>query len=214
MKIKIAIAFKGTFKSIEAEAVTIWGIPFGIHRTPGRSGWSVTHPYTGLALQSGAATREKARQSVEDSIGAYGNEKVSALLAARPQAPPVNTLEPYTEPVLEATVKPDLTRIVDLIAETCGGLDSRERVAVLRALNSRTGQLKAKSPSAFGDSDERLAAAAWQGLQPNGYKLGMVTIFAIGHHADSQALWSKLTRFQWPAAFDKDKAALVAAGVW
>jgi hypothetical protein len=212
MKNKIAIKFAGGFKSLEAEIVEIQGIRLGIHKTPGKSGWSVTEPGTGLALASKAKSRQAAVDSVREQIRNAGVDKALALLAKQPAAPAVDTLEAYVEPAKVDAAKADVAEIVGLVADKVGGLTDRQRAAVARALNSRTGQLKAKSPSAFGDADEQLAAAAWQGIQPNGYKLGIVTVFSL--RGEARELYDKLVAVKWPAAFDKDKLALVKAGVW
>lgn len=212
---KIAINIQGQYFAIEAERITIAGIPLAIHRTPLHpKHWNVTDPVSGYAVLSKAKTQEQARYAVAIKFGELGVERVKDKLSGAPEAPPVEGLPEWKEEKRTATPAVEIPALVDLIAKAVGGLTDREKAAVSRALNSRTGQLKAKSPSAFGDADERLACAAWQGIQPNGFKTGLVSLFAIGHHAECQSLYTKLSAVKWPAAFDKDKLALVSVGVW
>lgn len=108
--------------------------------------------------------------------------------------------------------KPDINRIADIVAKTVGGLTDTERAGVLLALNSRTGQLKAKCPSAFGTPDEKLACAAWQAIQPNAYKIKIGTLLYL--RGEARDLYDKLSKVRWPDCFDKDKQALKALGAW
>lgn len=211
---KITIKLLSGFYALSAEPIEILGFNFALHRTLNKSGWTITEPRSGLALVTKAKSREQARASVLDKINTLGVDKFRTLVGQHSSLPNPEGLPEYVAQVKPKPVKADISKIVELVANSVGGLSDAEKIAVARALNSRTGQLKAKAPSAFGDAEERLAAAAWQGLQPNGYKIGLVSVFAIGHHADSQALWEKLCKHRWPAAFDKDKLALVNAGVW
>lgn len=206
---KIAIQFPSGYKAIEAQPITLSGLDLAIHRTPGKTGWSITHPRTGYALVSKQGSKELARTEAALRLNSYGVDKALGLLEKYPSAPAVETLPDYEAPTKPA--KADVGRIVDLVAGVVP-LTERERAAVVRALNSRTGQLKAKAPSAFGDEDEALAAGAWQGLQPNGFKVGIVSVFSL--RGEARDLYEKLSAVQWPAAFDKDKLALVNAGVW
>lgn len=204
---KIAIKLESGFYAVAAEPVTVCGVDLALHKTIGKTGWSITHPRTGFALATGRATKETARSETAVKLQAYGVEKALALLDKYPSTPAVETL-----PEKQPAVKVDVDHIAALIAKAVGGLTERETAAVRRALNSRTGQLKAKAPSAFGDADERLAAAAWQGIQPNGYKVGIVSVFSL--RGEARDLYEKLSKFQFPAALDKDKLVLVKAGVW
>lgn len=209
---KTAIKTPAGFQVIEAQPIQVLGLDLAIHRTPGKSGWSVTYPATGYALVSKQGTRELARSEALLRLNSYGVEKAVSLLDQHPKAPPVDTLPDYVEPPKAPAHTADIVKLVDLVAKTVGGLSEDEKQAVARALNSRTGRLKAKSPSAFGDAAERLACAAWQGLQPNGFKLGTFSIMSL--RGEASKLYEKLSAVQWPDAFDKDKSALVAAGVW
>jgi len=212
---KTPVNINNKFFAVEAEAINILGIALARHRSVGKRGWSITDPRSGGAIVTGQKSKELARSEAVLRIQSHGVEKVREFLAAKPAAPAVETLPDYViEVAKESVAKADVAGIVELVARTVDGLSERERAAVTRALNSRTGQLKAKAPSAFGDADERLAAAAWQGLQPNAFKVGLVSCFAIGHHEESRSLWQRLSAVKWPAAFDKDRLALEKAGVW
>ena len=213
MKTKIAIQIDNGYKAVEADLFEIEGIAAAVHRSPGKNGFcfAVSCPVTGLAFAK-AATRKGAVELATERIIRAGAWQVQAKLNAANRAPSVQGLEVWQAPVRESAPKADVNGIVELVSKTVGGLNDAEKKAVARALNSRTGQLKAKSPSAFGDAEERLAAAAWQGLQPNGYKIGIVSVFSL--RGEARDLYDRLSKVKWPAAFDKDKLALVNAGVW
>lgn len=206
------------YKAATATLDTLFGcITVALHKSPSTAAcgwcWAVTDPRTGKAFARSNTSRQAALDLAFSRIEKAGLARVQAVLAAEPDAPAVETLPVWTPPAkAEAATKVDIPHIVDLVAKTVGGLTDREKTAVARALNSRTGQLKAKSPSAFGDDDERLACAAWQGLQPNAFKIGTLSVFSL--RGESSELFEKLTKVSWPAAFDKDKLALVNAGVW
>lgn len=214
MKTKIAIKFGTGYKSVEAELVTVEGIACGVHKTPGAKFgticWSVTELVTGLALAK-SSKRQGAIDLATERIVRAGTWQVQAKLNAEVKASAPEGLEPLVIEKRAPAAKADVPHIVDLVAKVVP-LNERERAAVLRALNSRTGQLKAKAPSAFGDADSQLAAAAWQGLQPNAFKIGIVSVWSL--RGEALELYDRLSKVQWPAAFDKDKFALVNAGVW
>lgn len=204
------------YQAVESKPINILGLELVTHKSPSETlakGYchAVTDPATGLALAR-ASTKAAAISLAHDRIARNGADKVRDLLASKEAAPPVEDLPVWTAPERNAPAKADVENIVALISKTVGGLTDREKTAVSRALNSRTGQLKAKSPSAFGDADEALAAAAWQGIQPNGYKVGIVSVFSL--RGEARDLYDKLSKVQWPTTFDKDKLALVSAGVW
>lgn len=215
---KTAIKTQNGYQAVESHPIIIRDLELVTHKSPSEKTkgycWSVSDPVSGLALAR-SSTKAGAVNLAHERITRAGAWQVKAKLNAENRAPSVDTLEVWTPPTApEKPAKPDITKIVELIAERVGGLTPEEQEAVRFALNSRTGQLKAKSPSAFGDAKERLACAAWQGLQPNGFKLGLISTQAVCCVQSSKALWEKLSAVRWPAAFDKDKAALVAAGVW
>lgn len=214
---KTAIKTATGYKAVNSQPINIHGLDLVTHKSPSEKAkgfcYAVSDPVSGLALAR-ASTKAGAVNLAHERINRAGALATLIKINTEVEAPSVETLEVWSPEAQQPKGKPDIARIVDLIAERVGGLTDAERVAVSTALNSRTGQLKAKSPSAFGTPAERLACAAWQGLQPNAFKVGIVSILAVGHYEDSKALWEKLSKLRWPAAFDKDKAALVAAGVW
>jgi hypothetical protein len=211
MKTAIAINIGHKFVAVEAEIIEILGITVGIHKTVGKSGWTVTEIETGVALAKSSGSRVEVIALANVRIATATPDKVRGLLTKQPKAPAVDTLEAHVVKVKVKTTLSDIASILDAIHNTVP-LTDRERTAVYRALNSRTGQLKAKAPSAFGDADERLAAAAWHGLQPNAFKVGVVSVLAL--RGESQDLFNRLSKVRWPAALDKDKAALLALGAW
>jgi hypothetical protein len=212
MKTKIAINLGHKFVAIEAFPITIEGLDLALHKTLGKSGWTITHPGTGVALGKSSISKQEVENLAYQRIVTNGGaENVLVKLAQLPKAPAVETLELHKPVVKAPAAKADIPAIVAAIHNTVP-LTDREKAAVVTALNSRTGQLKAKSPSAFGNADEQLACAAWQGLQPNGYKVGIFSCISL--RGEAKDLFERLSKVRWPAALDKDKAALVALGAW
>lgn len=207
MKIAIQLASQ-VYRAVEASAVTVAGINAWVHKSPSihKSGicWAVTDGTTGVAFAR-SASKQGAINLAFERITAAGTDKVRAKLAELPAAPPAEDLEVWSPVVRDPAAKADVPRIVDLVAKVVGGLNDTERAAVASALSSRTGQLKAKAPS------DDWGKAAWNGLQPNPYKIQWSACFLRGGPAE---LNKKLMAVRWPAAFDKDKLALVNAGVW
>jgi hypothetical protein len=211
MKTTIAVNLGHKFVALEAELSDILGIKVGVHKTLNKSGWTVTEISTGFALAKSSVSRVEAVALANVRIATATPDKVRDLLAKQPKAPAVETLEAHVVKVKPKTTLSDIASILDAIHNTVP-LSDRERTAVFQALNSRTGQLKAKSPSAFGTPEERLACAAWQGLQPNAFKVSIYS--AIYLKGEARDLFDRLVKIKWPAALDKDKAALVALGAW
>ena len=203
MKTKIAVAFNHSFKSIEAELVGIHGIPCAVHRSLNKSGWSVSSIERGVALTSKAQSKARAIESCLGSVSFFGVEKTLTQLSKFPLVPAVETLEAYVAPVKETTLPADIDGIVKLIGDRVD-LNEGERLAVRNALNSRTGRLKAKAPS------DDWSKAAWNGLNPNPWKIQFSACFLRGEPA---ALLSKLSKHSWPVALDKDLSTLRALGV-
>lgn len=209
MKTSIIICQGSSHVTVPAETVTIQGFPCAVHKSIGKSGWSVSSVEKGIAFVVGWKDRAGALRKAERRILNKGTDAVSASLATYPALPA--SAPAYSAP--KKAEGADVGTIVRLVGERAG-LNDRERAAVRRALNGRTGQLKAKSPSAFGDADERLACAAWQGIQPNAFKIGTFSVLSLSRDVECAALYDKLSKITWPDAFDSDKKALVDAGVW
>lgn len=211
-KIAVNLGHNG-FVALEAEIINILGIEVGVHKTINKpKGWSVTELSTGIALAKSSVSRVEVIALANVRVAGAGKEAVLAKLAALPAAPAVDTLEAYTAPVKAKVEKADIGAVVAILEKTIGGLTDTERAGVILALNSRTGQLKAKSPSAFGTPVERLACAAWQAIQPNAFKVSIGTCLFL--RDDARALYDKLSKVRWPDCFDEDKQALKALGVW
>jgi hypothetical protein len=211
MKTTIAVNLGHKFVAIEAEIIEVLGFTIGIHKTVNSNGWTGTHTGTGIAFCSRRKNRLDCIERVTDLITRRGVDKVREQIQklAPTPAPAVETLEAHVVKVKAPAAKADIPAIVAAINNTVP-LSDREKAAVVTALNSRTGQLKAKSPSAF-DGDG-LACAAWQGLQPNAFKVSVGACLFL--HGESRDLFERLSKVRWPAALDKDKAALVALGAW
>ena len=209
MKSNIIICKGSGHVSIPAETATISGFQCAVHKSIGKSGWSVSSVEKGIAFVVGWKDKGGAVREAERRILNKGTDAVRASLDTYP-ALPASAPEHVAKSKAPAA---DVDGIADLVAERAG-LDDRERAAVRKALNGRTGQLKAKSPSAFGDADERLACAAWQGIQPNGFKIGTIACLVFSREPECAELFKKLTSIKWPDAFDSDKKKLVDLGVW
>lgn len=215
MKTTIAIQTPNGYLAVAATLETVADFTVAVHKSPSNHAkgwcWAVTDPGTGLAFARSNISRQAAVDLAGERITKAGPDAVRQKLATTPKAPPVDGLPEWIAQIPEKTTRPDLDHIVSLVDRVVP-LDDNEKVAVKRALSSRSGRLKAKAPSAFGDEDEQLAAAAWQGLQPNGYKIGIISVISL--RGPAAELYAKLSKVRWPSAFDKDRAALEKAGVW
>ena len=209
--ILIAVRTADGYKATEAAPVHVAGLDLAIHPTLNKPDlWSITDPGTGLALQARSKTKGAAITDLARKIENNGVDKVRTMLSTYPLAPAPETLPRFEQPAPPVEEKADTARVAELIGKVAD-LAPEEVVAVSRALSSRSGRLKAKSPSAF-DKDGGLACAAWQGLQPNGYKVSVFSVMTL--RGPARELYEKLSARQWPAELDKDMSALVAAGVW
>jgi hypothetical protein len=118
--------------------------------------------------------------------------------------------QPHVVGDLAAAVLPVPSRAVDIepvvvaIVETLGGCTPDEVSGIRSALSSKTGRLKERAPA------EVWGKAAWNGLQPNAWKIQFSACFLPFGPA---AFLTRLSRITWPAALDKDLAALRSLGV-
>lgn len=209
MKSNIVIRNSSGWVSVPADPALILGFECAVHRSIDKAGWSVSIVSRGIAFVTGWKTREGAIRETERRILNKGTETVKASIESYPEAP---ASAPAFVPRKKAPAA-DIDTVVRLVGDKAG-LTDKERAAVRKALNGRTGQLKAKAPSAFGHDDERLACAAWNGIQPNGFKIGTFSVLSLSRYPECAELFRKLSAIKWPDAFDSDKKALVDAGVW
>jgi hypothetical protein len=182
-----------------------------LHRSVTGKGWAVTSPYCGQVIAKGP-TKAAAEQALLEVLQQFGIERVQARIQSAPAAPDPVTLESPPAPQRPARVDRDqIGQIVKAIAERAQLTDS-EIEAVWRSLASNgkhAGRLLSKPP-VF--SVDPLANAAWNGLQPNPWKIQPTAIlFANGNAKD---LLNKLAKHAWPAFLDRDAAALKALNVW
>ena len=203
MKTTITIKLpKGNFR-IAAESVIIWGLALAIHHTPGKPGrWTVSCPRCGMALGHGS-TRVQAEGVTEQRIGEAGRDKVEALLAAQPAV--VQSEVDWVEPVRVMAPTINVDAIAITIAERVGVAVEPVRAA-LSGSGKHAGRLLSKCPS------EELAAAAWQAIQPNPFKVSIGRLFFL--RGEAKVLFDKLSAHDWPDWLDRDKHALVRFGVW
>jgi hypothetical protein len=117
---------------------------------------------------------------------------------------------PFTEP---AEIVEYLAKGLAAHATAPLVLTDEQKAAILRALSSRgprKGYLKAKSPSPL---DDQLACAAWQGIQPNTYKLGIGSVMML-RDPEAQKFALTLSEYRFPAWLDYDRHALQQMGAW
>jgi hypothetical protein len=204
MKIAIAVATHNGFVATRGYPLEILGIPLGVHRVIGKSsGWSVTHLGTGCRVAT-AGTRKAAISAAETRLNNLGPGEFTRVAALSPRAPSAGTLPLAAHTARTNAPKPDLDRILDAIATVVGSLDESERAACRSALSSTTGRLKAKAPA------DPMGKAAWNGLQPNAWKVQYGCMWLDGA---AKALLFKLSEQAWPAILDKDLHALRQMGV-
>lgn len=207
---KIAIATSKGFRAINARLIHSEGHGIYAHKSlKSASGWTASCGRAGLAIAHGTSIKD-VTDRVQRLIDQHGIEKFRRVLEAAPPAPGLDGLPDADLPTPKQSVwsLDDLDRLVSAIANRVGGLGQDERIAVAAAFSCRNGRLQSKAPGRY---DEALANAAWNGLQPNVFKVQYSSCFHTGAALD---LLLKLSKFRWPAAFDKDRAALEALGAW
>ena len=204
---KSTIAIKnlnGKSFAIDAEITTIHGFTIGVHRSVKGSGWAAT--FVGKAIAAAVisgGTKQAVLDLATSRIERAGASVVQAKLDALPDAEPLEGLPRWEAPVKVTVETANIDGIVKIIGDRVD-LNDGERLAVRNALNSRTGRLKAKAPS------DDWSKAAWNGLQPNAWKIQFSACFLRGEPAD---LLAKLSKHSWPVALDKDLSTLRALGV-
>jgi hypothetical protein len=208
--VKIAVAVHGGWRQIDAQLVADLGLtPVALHRTINRQGWSLTSVACGFVICRGA-TKAKALAGYQHILTHRSPEEVLARIQSRPAAPVPDCLR-AVEPT---AVRPPVISSVDVADAIAAraGLTAEEREAVLRALGkagAHSGKLRKKAPVGYTDP---LGQAAWNGLQPNPYKVQTSSLlFARG---PERALLDKLLAKNWPIWLDADADALVKLGVW
>ena len=209
---EIPVAYsRGQFFKVSAAPIE-GPLDLAIHKSVTGNGWSITSPYCGKVIAKGP-TAKAARNALREVLERFGVDRVQFGIDNSPQAPPVEELEPAPAP----PAKPpridhnSIGQIVKAIADRAG-LNDSETDAVWRALTSKgrnAGRLLSKPPSRQVDE---LANAAWNGLQPNPWKVQPTTLlFADGAGQD---LLNKLVKHAWPSYLDRDAATLKALNVW
>ena len=211
-QIEISVAVSaGQWRKVQARPVHGLGpTPIAVHRSVNRAGWSLTSTVCGWVIARGP-TQRACLQSYRDILTQRSEKEILDRIAGAGQAPsPANLTQldkrtPSTKPTRAAK------DVADAIAARAS-LTPDEREAVLRALSKagpNTGRLLKNPPTGYRDP---LAQAAWNGIQPNPYKVQTSSIlFAQG---PEEVLLKKLLAKSWPVWLDADAAALVDLGVW
>ena len=209
-KTTIAINLGHKFVAIEAELVGIKGITLALHKTPGKSSWSVSDPRTGLAIHRKAVTKEAALHEAAVKIGKAGVQAVQNTINTTAKAPAVDTLEAYVAPVKQApTINP--AAVCCNISEV-SGVDVTIIRRVICSKGKNIGRLLGTCPPVFGPKADKVAAAVWLGLQPNPFKVSVGKVLFLDK--ENQELALRLGKIKWPSWLDSDRAALESFGVW
>jgi hypothetical protein len=212
----IAVAVRGNqFVSVQAVLYAHLGpTPVALHRTVNRAGWTVTSVACGFAMVHGT-TRNKALAAYQRVLIDLGPSAVLARVAAEPVAPSPDSLRPAPTKRPKPKAAPanggNAVAVAYAVAERAH-LTVAERDAVLRALcksGPNAGRLLAQAPARYKDP---LAQAAWNGLQPNPYKIQPSCVLWAA--PAERALLDKLVPKNWPVWLDSDAHALVDLGVW
>ena len=170
----------------------------GIHKTVGGRDWSITHVRTGRRFLSRPTRKAAIAWAGEFNL----TDEQTEILKRTESAPPLKDANPLPKP--EPKTRPDIDAIIDAVSQVVT-LNDRERKAVRDALSSRSGRLKASAPV------ESWAKAAWNGLQPNPWKLQVASVMFLPD--GPRAFHDRLSEFKWPVALDKDIEALSRMGV-
>jgi hypothetical protein len=208
--IQIPVAYRNNYYRIKASRLD-HPLNLALHRSVTGKGWSITSIGCGRIVAKGN-TMNEARGALHDVVKRIGLERVRIGIESSPPAPPVEGLEPAPPPSKPQRIdRNSIGQIVRAVADRAG-LNELETDAVWRALatNGRNaGRLLSKPPSRYVDE---LANAAWNGLQPNPWKVQPTALlFADGAAKD---LIDKLAKYAWPSYLDRDAATLKALNVW
>jgi hypothetical protein len=211
-KIEISVAVNvGQWRKVQARLIPDIGpTPVALHRTLNRPGWSLTATLCGWVIARGP-TQQACLQNYRELLTQRSEQEILARISQAPPAPGPDGLALVEKEARKFQPKWAAEDVADAIAARAG-LDPIERAAVLRALSKAgptTGRLLKNPPVGYRDS---LAQAAWNGIQPNPYKVQASSVlFTRG--AD-EILLKKLLAKSWPVWLDADAAALVDLGVW
>lgn len=197
---KTILTTSGPRRIATYRTATIAGLTVLIHPAVlPRTGEVCTDPRTGLSYGGGP---DKVRRTVAH----LGLESVRDYVAGHDDAPAPTDDIPVAEqwsgkaPAAKHDVHTVATAIVHA-ADAPGSWIP----AIVSALSSRTGRLKAKAPA------DDLGKAAWNGLQPNPWKVQFGSCFLRGEAAE---ILAHLAKHAWPAWLDSDAKALQDLGVW
>ena len=210
MKVETPIALpNGRYTKTSGEAFPKLGLV--IHQSLQGKSWCITSPRSGLLVVK-AETKKACFKAFQKLTQRLTESQILESINAAPAAPPLDSIEPHTKPPEPKKItRETLDQIVKAIAKRAE-LNDSETEAVWRALTCNgphAGRLLAKPPSRHADA---LANAAWNGLQPNPWKVQPTALlFSDGNARD---LLYKLVKFPWPAYLDRDASTLKALNVW
>lgn len=103
-------------------------------------------------------------------------------------------------------------RLIDCWQKLGIGLDAEELEALDRCFGKKgpyKGYLTKTSPNSV---KYPLANAIYNAITPNGYKRQIFNMMMMGDR--ERATYTKLSKYRYPAALDKDREALQSWGAW
>jgi len=211
-KIEISVAVHGNqWRKVQARLVPDLGpTPVAVHRTLNRPGWSLTAVLCGQVIARGP-TQQACLRNYQTILSKRSPDEILARVSNASLAPAPGGLDLVEKPQSREPQRWNAAQVADAITARAA-LTPDEREAVLRALSKagpNTGRLLKNPPVGYRDA---LASAAWNGIQPNPYKLQLSCVaFARG---PEKVLLEKLLAKSWPVWLDADASALVDLGVW
>lgn len=204
MKHLVTISTRDGFRAVESPALfhTAASHAFAVTpclKAPGK--WAGTHIGTGLAAVTRAGSIRECIASTRSAVD--NNEQAfQRALQGLPAAPPPEGLPPAEPRLPEPRI--DIEPVVLAIVEVLGECSPEEISGIRSALSRKTGRLKERAPS------DPWGKAAWNGLQPNAWKIQFSACFLPPAPA---AFLTRLSRHTWPAALDRDLFTLRSLGV-
>jgi hypothetical protein len=211
-QIEISVAINSQqWRKVQARLIPDLGpTPVALHRSLNRPGWSLTVIECGLVICRGP-TQKDCLKNYQTLLTQHSAQEILARVSNAGKAPVSDGLPGYEKKAPTSNPKWKAENVADAIAARAG-LDQVERNAVWRALSKigpNAGRLLKSAPRGY---DDPLAQAAWNGIQPNPYKVqATCLLFARG---DDKILLNKLLAKSWPVWLDSDASALVDLGVW
>jgi hypothetical protein len=203
------------FRTIEAAPFTCLFASLILHPSLCGEKWTASEVRSGRVIAHGG-TPDSAKAAARERLAKVDPARFDALVATQEIPAGVNApFLPLTSPAPVEVADP-IETVLDVCERHGVDLSAGELDACRRAFATKgkaAGRLRLSPPQgAFGSKADTLANAAWNALQPNPHKVQIGNSFFW--KADERALFDKLAKLPWPAAFDLDAHQLKRAGVW